>query len=98
MVVIVKNIIILTAKSHFIKESCLPASSCGYRTNSTDWFLDSIDIGQEPIGQEPIGDMMSVSDYINRKTKIAGMLQFQHVLPGLHLAKAKAAATATATA
>ena len=34
MVVIVKNIITLTAKSHFIKESCLPASSCGYRTNS----------------------------------------------------------------
>ena len=74
-------------------------------TDLSDWFLDSIDIGQEPIGQEPIGDMMSVSDYINRKTKIAGMLQVQHVLPGLHLAKyvtgtakAKAAATATATA
>ena len=74
-------------------------------TDLSDWFLDSIDIGQEPVGKEPIGDMMSVSDYINRKTKIAGMLQFQHVLPGLRLAKdvtatakVKAAATATATA
>ena len=69
-------------------------------TDLSDWFLDSIDIlGKLCYDEEPIGDLMSVANYVNRQ------LQFQHVLPGLHLAKnvtatakVKAAATATATA
>ena len=66
-------------------------------TDLADWFLDTINIlGKLCYGQDPIGEMMSVA---------VGMLQFQHVLPSLHLAnnvtapaKAKATATATATA
>ena len=51
-------------------------------TDLSDWFLDSIDIlGKLCYDEEPIGDLMSVANYVNRQ------LQFQHVLPGLHLAK-----------
>ena len=102
MVVIVKNIITLTAKSHFIKESWpgYPVAkerivtdlsdTLEWTSNQRDWFLDSIDILWELCyGQEPIGDMMSVASYINRKTKIIGMLPVQHILPGLRRAKNK---------
>ena len=100
MVVIVKNIVTLTAKSHFItivwpgywkaKKRIVAdlSETLKWTSCQRDWFLDSVDILWELCyGQTPTGDKMSVSDYISRKTKIIGMLPVEHVLRGLYLAK-----------
>ena len=100
MVVTVKNIITLTAKSDFINEKWPGyrrakerivadlAKTLTWTCCQRDWFLDSVDILWELCyGEKPTGDKMSVSDYISRKTKIIAMLPVEHILPGLYLAK-----------